>query len=121
MTTHSMIDPHTASATIDTDALRHNIDAIAHHVAHPDTKRRFHEAVQVSALKERLTVMQATDEDLLRVHTPEYVQRIKDPSELAKGGDGATPLGKNGFHIAAFAAGGSRGGGGRRDGVLPFQ
>lgn len=28
-----MTDPHTASATIDTDALRHNIDAIAHHVA----------------------------------------------------------------------------------------
>ena len=28
-----MIDPHTASATIDTDALRHNIDAIAQHVA----------------------------------------------------------------------------------------
>lgn len=89
------------------------LQPIAHHVAHADTKRRFHETVQVSDLKEHLTFMQATaatDEDLLRVHTPEYVQFIKEQSALAKGGDagdGATPLGKNGFHIAALAAGGA--------------
>lgn len=81
------------------------LQRIAHHVAHADTTRRFHEAVQVSNLKEHLTFMQATaatDDDLLRVHTPEYVQFIKEQSALAKGGDAgdsATPLGRNGFHM----------------------
>ena len=89
------------------------LQPIGHHLAHPDTKRRFHEAVQTSALRDQLTNLQAqpaSEEDLLRVHTAEHIQYIKDQSSLPKGGDagdGASPLGKGGYEIGLLAAGGA--------------
>ncbi len=84
---------------------------IANHVAHPDTKRRMHELICVSGLADHLTRIvprTATDEEILRVHTPEHLARIKAESELPKGGDagdGVSPFGKGAFRIAARAAG----------------
>ena len=89
------------------------LQPIGHHLAHPDTKRRFHEVVQTSALRDQLTNLQAqpaSEEDLLRVHTAEHIQYIKDQSSLPKGGDagdGAYPLGKGGYEIGLLAAGGA--------------
>lgn len=89
------------------------LQPIGHHVAHADTKRRFHEAVQVSALRKHLTTLEpqpASDEDLLRVHTAEHVESIKTQSQNPKGGDagdGATPFGKGGYDIGKLAAGGA--------------
>ncbi|UJH70199.1 hypothetical protein L0A91_13630 [Ornithinimicrobium sp. INDO-MA30-4] len=87
------------------------LQPIAHHVAHPDTKRRMHELVCVSGLIDHLTRVSprnATDEEILRVHTVDYVERIKRESELPKGGDagdGISPFGKGAFEIAARGAG----------------
>ena len=81
------------------------------HVAHPDTKRRMHELICVSGLAGHLTRIAprpATLDQLTRVHTPEYVERIVRESEQPKGGDagdGISPFGKGGFRIAALGAG----------------
>ena len=89
------------------------LQPIGHHVAHPDTKRRFHEAVQVSPLRTHLTTLEARpaeEADLLRVHDAKHVESIKTQSDNPKGGDagdGATPFGKGGYDIGLLAAGGA--------------
>ncbi|WP_432514877.1 class II histone deacetylase [Kineococcus sp. SYSU DK001] len=89
------------------------LQPIAHHVAHPDTKRRMHELVVVSGLIDHLQRLQprhAGEEELLRVHTPEHVRRIRSESRLPKGGDagdGISPFGRGGYEIATLAAGGA--------------
>lgn len=88
------------------------LQPISHHVAHPDTKRRIHELIVVSGLiddLERLKPRHATEDDLLRVHTREHIDRIKYESALPKGGDagdGTSPFGEGGYTIATLAAGG---------------
>jgi acetoin utilization deacetylase AcuC-like enzyme len=89
------------------------LQPLTHHFAHPDTKRRIHELVAVSGMinaLERLQPRKATEQELLRVHTSDHVERIKYESTLAKGGDtgdGVSPFGKGGFDIAALSAGGA--------------
>jgi acetoin utilization deacetylase AcuC-like enzyme len=89
------------------------LQPISHHIAHADTKRRFHEAVQVSPLRDLLTpvpAVAATEEDLLRVHTAGHVDDIRSQSESrcgGDGGDGATPLGRGGYDIGLRSAGGA--------------
>ncbi|WP_459548314.1 class II histone deacetylase [Nocardia sp. X0981] len=89
------------------------LQPIGHHLAHPDTKRRFHELVAVSGLLDRLhpvRAVPASEEDILRVHTPEHLARIKEESLLPKGGDagdGCSPFGRGGYEIAALSAGGA--------------
>jgi len=83
------------------------------HFESPESKQRFHSLVEASGLADHLTRIipsEATDEQLLRVHTPEHLARIKAESDLPKGGDagdGVSPFGPQGFHIAALAAGGA--------------
>lgn len=83
------------------------------HFESPESKQRFHSLVEVSGLAEylvRLVPEPATDEDILRVHTPEHLARIKAESDSMRGGDagdGTSPFGHQGFHIAALAAGGA--------------
>jgi len=81
------------------------------HGESPATKRRFRNLLDVTGLLDQCTELRprpATDEEILRLHTPEYVQRIKDMS-AAGGGDGGelAPFGANGFDVAALAAGGA--------------
>ncbi|MGP9723902.1 class II histone deacetylase [Corynebacterium sp. AOP40-9SA-29] len=89
------------------------LQPISHHIAHADTKRRFHEAVQISPLADVLTPLKATPaqlEDLHRVHTAEHVEHIRSQSENAKGGDagdGASPFGRGGYEIAQRSSGGA--------------
>jgi len=81
------------------------------HMENAETKRRFHELVVVSGLIDhlvRLAPRQATDEEILRVHTAEHLARIESESEQPKGGDagdGISPFGQGGASIARLAAG----------------
>ena len=81
------------------------------HMENAETKRRLHELVVVSGLidhLQRIPTRLATDEEILRVHTPEHLARIAAESELPKGGDagdGISPFGHNGIVIARRAAG----------------
>lgn len=77
-----------------------------------ESKSRFAGLVSVSGLAEQLLRVRAvptSDEQLLAVHTADYVQRIKDLSAESGGdaGDGATPFGRGTFEIASLAAGGA--------------
>ena len=82
------------------------------HVESVATKRRFQNLVEVSGLRQELTEVlprPATREELLVVHTPEYVDRIEELSADRGGdaGDRTTPFGRGGFEIAQLAAGGA--------------
>jgi len=82
---------------------------------HPATKRRLKNLLDVSGLTDQLIAIRprpATDDELLLIHTREYVEAIKSMSRKS-GGDaslgriaGPTPFGPGGFDIAALAAGG---------------
>ncbi|MGV9711679.1 class II histone deacetylase [Gordonia sp. NPDC003424] len=86
---------------------------ISHHVAHPDTKRRLHELISASGLIKSLTQLEpapAGKDDVLRVHDEAHYDRILAESALPKGGDagdGVSPFGQGGHHIALLAAGGA--------------
>lgn len=75
----------------------------------PETKRRLKNLLEVTGLLSELAYCSAeaaTDEDLLRVHTADYIAAFKDLS--AKGGGELgqrTPFGPGGFEIAALSAG----------------
>ena len=82
------------------------------HVESPATKRRLQSLMAVSGLLDDLVVLrarEATTDELLTVHTPEYVDRIEVLSEGAGGdaGDGTSPFGHGGVQIARLSAGGA--------------
>jgi acetoin utilization deacetylase AcuC-like enzyme len=75
------------------------------------TKRRLRNLLDVTGLLAQTTQLQArpaTEEEILRLHTREYVDRIKAES-AGRGGDGGelAPFGPGGYEIAALAAGGA--------------
>jgi acetoin utilization deacetylase AcuC-like enzyme len=83
-----------------------------HNFEHPETKTRFAGLVEVSGLIDqlhRIPAVPATVEDVLRVHTPEHVARIKAQSDAQGGdaGDGTSPFGRGSYEIALLAAGGT--------------
>lgn len=80
-----------------------------HHVESPETKRRLRNLIEVSGLLDHLTALRpqaATDTDLLRVHTPGYLEHLRKLS-ADRGGDagGLTPFGRGSFEIAKLSAG----------------
>ena len=81
------------------------------HPENPETKRRMVNLWRASGLLDQLKPIApscpATVEEVLRVHTAEYHQRIADLS-AAGGGDagGLTPFGLGSYEIALLAAGG---------------
>jgi acetoin utilization deacetylase AcuC-like enzyme len=83
------------------------------HFESSEGKVRFNSLVEVSGLSKhlvRIDALPATVEDILRVHTPEHVERIQRESLLDKGGDagdGESPFGNGGYDIALLAAGGA--------------
>lgn len=83
------------------------------YAAGADGKRRIKNLLDVCGITERLVAIkarEATDEEILRIHTPAFVERLRTLS--ASGGGqagrrfGNTPIGKGGFAIAALACGG---------------
>jgi acetoin utilization deacetylase AcuC-like enzyme len=80
------------------------------HSENPATKRRFRNLVDVSGLLASLVQLEprpATEEEILRCHDAEYLERIKALS-ADNGGDAGelTPFGPGGYEIAQLAAGG---------------
>lgn len=83
-----------------------------HHLDTPDSKRRIHELVVASGLIEHLTRVRpvvATDDQILTVHSEDYLQRLIDQSAAGGGdaGDGISPFGAGGIDIMRLAAGGA--------------
>jgi acetoin utilization deacetylase AcuC-like enzyme len=74
------------------------------------TKRRFKNLLDVSGLTEQLVAAKprlATEAEIGRLHTPEYMARMKELSDGYGGEAGeATPFGPGGYEIALLAAGG---------------
>jgi predicted Zn-dependent peptidase len=80
------------------------------HAENPETKRRLRNLVEVSGLLDHLTPIKprsATEPELARFHTRDYIQRIKALS-AENGGEASelTPFGRGSFEIAQLAAGG---------------
>jgi len=80
------------------------------HIESAEGKRRIKNLVEVSGLLDHLVLLKprsATEEEILRLHTPEYVARIKRESD-ALGGDAGdlTPFGHGSYEIALLSAGG---------------
>ncbi len=80
------------------------------HVENPDTKRRIRNLLEVSGLLDKLVrvvATTATQEQLLRVHTQAYLDRLAAMSAGTGGDAGAfTPFGKDSYEIARLSAGG---------------
>lgn len=80
------------------------------HVESPASKRRFHGLVEVSGIGaelRRIAPRPAERDELLRLHTADYVDRIAELSAEAGGDAGeATPFGRGGYEIARLSAGG---------------
>ena len=82
------------------------------HAENPRTKRRLRNLLEVAGLLERLQPIKprpATEAELGRFHTADYIVRIKAESALLHGGDAGilTPFGQGSFEIACLAAGGT--------------
>ncbi|MDZ4734800.1 MAG: class II histone deacetylase [Rhodospirillaceae bacterium] len=81
------------------------------HAENAETKRRFRNVLEVSGLLDKLVDIRpraATEEEILRVHTRDYVARIKALS-ADRGGDAGetTPFGPGSYEIALLSAGGA--------------
>ena len=76
-----------------------------------ETKRRFRNLVEVSSLYDQLTMLKArpaTQDEVLRFHTPELLKKIQDISNSGGGwADPAVPMGAGSYEIAMLAAGGT--------------
>lgn len=76
-----------------------------------ESKSRFAGLVEVSGVGRHLSrvdARSATTEELLRVHTREYLEILaKGNTSGGDGGDGATPFGRSSFDIAKLAVGGT--------------
>jgi len=80
------------------------------HAESPERIRRIHALIEVSGLEDELVRLRprfATDGELQRLHTPEYVERVKRLSEAGFGDAGEfAPVGPSSFEVAALATGG---------------
>lgn len=79
------------------------------HAESPDSKRRMKSLMDVSGLTAKLDVLSApmaSEEDLLRVHTADYLQKFKELSDAGGGEVGVfAPFGRGSYEIAKLSAG----------------
>jgi acetoin utilization deacetylase AcuC-like enzyme len=77
----------------------------------PATKRRFKNLIDASGMATQLhwiSPRSATEAEILRLHTPSYVARIRAESAATGGEAGEwTPFGRGSYDIALLAAGGA--------------
>ncbi len=80
------------------------------HFENPETKRRMKNLLDAYAVTDKLTRIepfQASEDQILRVHTSEYIDRIKVMSADNGGNAGeSTPFGPGSYEIALLAVGG---------------
>tara|TARA_R110001599_G_scaffold353462_1_gene592952 strand:- start:53146 stop:54264 length:1119 start_codon:yes stop_codon:yes gene_type:complete len=80
------------------------------HAENPETKRRFRNLLEVAGLTPQLhniAPREATEEEVLRFHTREHLERVKTLS-AGNGGDSGvfTPIGRGSYEIAMLSVGG---------------
>jgi acetoin utilization deacetylase AcuC-like enzyme len=79
------------------------------HAESPETKRRFKALLDVSGLGARVaqhSAPEAAEEDLLRVHGRQYLERFKAASDAGGGEEGLfAPFGPGSYEIAKLSAG----------------
>lgn len=77
--------------------------------SHPERRERIKKAVELLSSLGVKTIEpdQATEEDILRVHTREYVDWMKSLSRSGGAIDGDTPVPKGTYEIALLSAGGA--------------
>ena len=83
----------------------------ARYAENADTKRRFRNLLDVTGLLKELVPIDpvpATEEQLCRFHTREYVEQVRAASAGSggEGVDGATDIGKGSYEVALLSAGG---------------
>jgi acetoin utilization deacetylase AcuC-like enzyme len=81
------------------------------HAENPETKRRFRNLLEVSGLLDHLVPLKArpaTEDEIARFHTRDYIERIRSLS-AGSGGDAShlSPFGTGSFEIAQLSAGGT--------------
>ena len=80
------------------------------HAEDPETKRRFRNLLEMSGVWDQLAKIKpqmATEQDILRVHTAEYIQHIKTLSDNGGGNTGIlTVIAPGSYEIAMLSAGG---------------
>jgi acetoin utilization deacetylase AcuC-like enzyme len=80
------------------------------HVESPPAKRRLRNLLEVTGLLDHLHPIRprlATLEEVLRIHTPGYIERLSAASEAGYGDGGDfAPIGKDSYPIALLSAGG---------------
>jgi acetoin utilization deacetylase AcuC-like enzyme len=80
------------------------------HAENPRTKRRLRNLLEVAGLMDELVELKpraATEAEILRFHTRDYVARIREMSAAAGGDAGElTPFGPGSYEIALLSAGG---------------
>lgn len=92
---------------------RKGLQPVNRHYSAPEPKKRLHELIQVSRLRDQIVDLRArpaTDEEILRAHSAEHLKNMEMQSQLPKGGDcgdGGSPFGHNAIDIARLSAGGA--------------
>lgn len=80
------------------------------HIENPEAKRRMRNLIEVAGVLDRLQSLRprpATQEEILRIHEPAYIERLRALSEAGHGDAGDfAPVGKDSFEIAQLSAGG---------------
>lgn len=79
------------------------------HYENPETKRRIKNLLDASGYIKHLTVMEpreASLEEILAIHTPRYIEGLKQLNETGGQAAFATPMGVGGYDIARLSAGG---------------
>ncbi len=80
------------------------------HVESPESKRRFRDLLDVTGLLDQLTrvpARYATEDEIGRFHTPDYIKTIRELSAAGGGNAGeSTWFGAGGYEIAKLSAGG---------------
>ena len=76
------------------------------HIESPETKRRLRSLLEASGIVKRLVAIEAREEEILRVHSREYLERVRahDDDLAWESGSGAV-MGRGSFRIARLAAG----------------
>ena len=81
------------------------------HFENPETKRRMKNLMDLSGMTDKLVRLDprmATEDELRRFHTDEYINSIRDKSDAHGGFAGPnTPFGKGSYEIAKLAVGGT--------------
>ena len=85
------------------------IEPYGRHIENPDPKRRLHNLLLRSGLAEAMIAepgRDATEAELLRIHTPAHVARVRETAAAGGGELGiGSPIGANGWDAARRSAG----------------